>query len=97
MLALTPNLEITDAFGYTVMHYACLGGNKACFDLLAEKAEELGLDVDATSEGGVTCLMAAIKSRNKELVAAVLTTSANQFFRDCVGKDALDYARAMND
>ena len=94
---LNPNLEITDAFGYTVMHYACLGGNKACFDLLAEKAEELGLDVDATSEGGVTCLMAAIRSRSALVVAAVLEQSANPFYRDCVGKDALDYARAMND
>ena len=63
---LDPNLAITDDFGYTVMHYACLGGNKACFDLLAEKAEELGLDVDATSEGGDTCLMAAIRRRKKK-------------------------------
>ena len=69
---LDPNLAITDDFGYTVMHYACLGSNKACFDLLSERADDLGLDVNAASEGGVTCLMAAIKSRNKEFVAAVL-------------------------
>ena len=39
VLALQPDLEIRDAYGYTVMHYACMGGNKPCFDLLAENAE----------------------------------------------------------
>ena len=41
--------------------------------------------------------MAAIKSRNKETVASVLEQSANPFLRDCMGKDASDYAREMND
>ena len=69
---MTPDLDIRDSFGYTVMHYACMGGNKANFDLLAERADDLGLDVDATSHGGVTCLMVAIQSRSPETVSAVL-------------------------
>ena len=92
-----PNLEVKDEFGYTVMHYACMGGNKANFDLLAELPEELGLEVDAVSNGGVTCLMSAIKSRSAETVSAVLEQSANPFFKDCLGKDALAYAAEMND
>ena len=85
-------MEIRDAYGYTVMHYACMGGNKACFDLLAARADDLGLEVDAISDGGVTCLMAAIKSRSQETVASVLEQSANPFLKDCMGKDALAYA-----
>ena len=56
-----PDLTLRDEFGYTVMHYACMGGNKACFELLAERGE----DFDAVSEAGVTCLMAAVKSRDE--------------------------------
>ena len=92
VLAMGPNLEIRDGFGYTAMHYACMGGNKPCFDILAERAEELNLDVDSVTYGGVTCLMAAIKSRSAETVSAVLEASANPFFKDCLGKDALAYA-----
>ena len=55
------------------------------------------MDVDAVSSGGVTCLMAAIKSRNPDIVSAVLEQSANPFFKDCLGKDALAYANGMND
>ena len=97
VLEMNPNLEIRDGFGYTVMHYACIAGNKACFDMLAERAEELNLDVDAVTYGGVTCLMAAIKSRSAETVSSVLEQSANPFFKDCLGKDALAYATEMND
>ena len=97
MLARSPNLEIRDGFGYTVLHYACMGGNKACFDLLAARSDDLGLDIDAVSEGGVTCLMAAIKSRSPLTVSSVLEQSANPFLKDCMGKDALAYAREMQD
>ena len=89
-----PDLALTDEFGYTVMHYACMGGNKACFELLAER----GMDhLDTASEAGVTCLMAAVKSRDEATVAAVLEQSANPFYKDCMGKDALAYAKEMND
>ena len=57
-----PDLTLRDEFGYTVMHYACMGGNKACFELLAEQNLD---DLDAVSEAGVTCLMAAVKSRDE--------------------------------
>ena len=64
---------------------------------MANRADDLGLDVDAVSEGGVTCLMTAIKSRSPETVSSVLEQSANPFLKDCMGKDALAYANEMND
>ena len=72
ILGMNPDLSVVDGFGYTVMHYACMGGNQATFAFLAEKAEDLDLDVDAISHGGKTCLMAAIDSRSPSTVSAVL-------------------------
>ena len=63
---------IRDSFGYTVMHYACMNANKATFDFLASIAEDKDLDVDAVSDGGVTVLMCAIKSRDPTITSAVL-------------------------
>ena len=89
---MNPDLSVLDSFGYSAMHYACMGGNKANVDMLVQRADDLDLDVDAVSQSGVTCLMAAIQSRSPETVAAVLEASANPFFKDCLGNDALAYA-----
>ena len=61
--------------------------------------EALGddLDVDAKTNAGVTPLMLAIASRNDEMVAFILERSANPFFQDCLGKNAISYAQFMRD
>ena len=41
--------------------------------------------------------MLAIESRNKELVASILEKSANPFFKDALGKTAINYAQFMID
>ena len=97
VLQKNPSLAVKDDFGYTAMHYACLGGNNETFNLLAERAEDLELDTDDFSTSGVTCLMLAIQSRNAGVIASVLEQSANPFYKDCLGKDALGYAAFMND
>ena len=55
------------------------------------------LDVDAKTNAGVTPLMLAIASRNDEMVAFILEQSANPFFQDCLGKNAISYAQFMRD
>jgi len=90
-------MTICDAFGYSAMHYACMGGNKACFIALANRADDFDLEVDSISHSGITCLMSALDSRSAETVACVLEQSANPFLKDCFGFDALAYANKMKD
>ena len=41
--------------------------------------------------------MLAIINRNTTTIASVLEQSANPFYKDCLGKNALDYANMMDD
>ena len=41
--------------------------------------------------------MLAIINRNESIIASVLEQSANPFYEDCLGKNALDYANMMDD
>ena len=41
--------------------------------------------------------MLAIESRNEELVASILEHAANPFFKDALGKTAINYAQFMRD
>ena len=64
VLQKNPSLAVKDDFGYTAMHYACIGCNNETFQMLAARAEDLELDYDDFSTSGVTCLMLAIESRD---------------------------------
>ena len=71
-------------------------GNLPAAQALVEAVGD-DLDVDAKTNAGVTPLMLAIASRNDEMVAFILEQSANPFFQDCLGKNAISYAQFMRD
>ena len=90
LMALTPDVNKTDKYGRTALHFASRSGNLATFEQLVALEE---LEYDVFTRAGVTPLMMAVESRNIELVAACLRANFNPFLHDGLGHTALDYAR----
>ena len=90
LLALNPDVNKTDKYGRTALHFACRSGNENTFNELVALEE---LEYDVFTRAGVTPLMMAVESRNIELVAACLRANFNPFLHDGLGHTALDYAR----
>ena len=90
LLALNPDINKTDKYGRTALHFACRSGNEATFAELV-KLEELEYDV--FTNAGLTPLMMAVESRNIQLVAACLRANFNPFLHDALHQTAMDYAR----
>ena len=89
VLSLSPDLNQTDSYGRTAIHFACRSGNMETFSQLVEHDE---LEYDVFTIAGLTPLMMAVESRNIELVAACLRANFNPFLHDALGKTAMDYA-----
>ena len=83
-----------------VNHFDCLGRNALHFAAAAKKIETIGylasedveIDVDKQSEGGVTPLINAVKSGDVNTVKEILNNNGNPFFRDIFGREPLDQA-----
>ena len=60
ILGLNPDLQFKDEMGRTALHLAARSGNMAAFKVIMDKYEELDLEVDQMTIGGVTPLMSAI-------------------------------------
>ena len=89
MLSLSPEINRTDNYGRTALHFACRSGNLDTFGQLAELED---LEYDVFTHAGVTPLMMAVESRNIELVAACLRANFNPFLHDALNHTAMDYA-----
>ena len=59
ILALNPNLDARDSVGRTALHFACRSGYLEIFQVLFDIDS---VDLDATTNSGVTPLMMAIES-----------------------------------
>lgn len=79
LLALSPDVNKTDKYGRTALHFACRSGNEHTFHELVALEE---LEYDVFTRAGVTPLMMAVESRNIELVAACLRANFNPFLHD---------------
>ena len=90
LLELNPDVNKTDKYGRTALHFSCRSGNESTFETLVALEE---LEYDVFTHAGVTPLMMAVESRNIELVAACLRANFNPFLHDGLGHSALDYAR----
>ena len=60
ILGLNPDLQFKDEMGRTALHLAARSGNMAAFKVIMDKYEELDLEVDPMTIGGVTPLMSAV-------------------------------------
>ena len=89
VLGLNPDINRTDAYGRTAIHFACRSGNIDTFNELVALEE---LEYDVFTHAGVTPLMMAVESRNIELVAACLRANFNPFLHDALNHSAMDYA-----
>ena len=89
ILSLGPDINLTDNYGRTALHFACRSGNIETFNQLIAIEE---LEYDVFTHAGVTPLMMAVESRNIELVAACLRANFNPFLHDALNNTAMDYA-----
>ena len=89
IMGLGPDINKTDNYGRTAIHFACRSGNVETFNQLVA-AEELEYDV--FTHAGVTPLTMAVESRNIELVAACLRANFNPFLHDALNRTAMEYA-----
>ena len=89
ILSLGPDINLTDNYGRTALHFACRSGNIETFNELVAIEE---LEYDVFTHAGVTPLMMAVESRNIELVAACLRANFNPFLHDALNNTAMDYA-----
>ena len=89
LMALAPDINKTDKYGRTALHFACRSGNESTFSELIKDQE---LEYDVFTNAGVTPLMMAVESHNIQLVAACLRANFNPFLHDSLNHTALDYA-----
>ena len=90
VLNLGPDVNKTDKYGRTALHFACRAGNMEAFKQLVELED---IEYDVFTKAGVTPLMMAVESRNINLIAECLRANFNPFLHDGLGRTALDYAR----
>lgn len=83
-----PNLDLTDKFGRSALHYACKAGNLETLKILVEQEE---IEVNCVTNGGKTPLMMAVEFGDPELVRTCLNMSAAPFIKDVLGQTAKDY------
>ena len=83
-----PNLDLTDKFGRTALHYACKADNLKTLTILGEQEE---IEVNCVTNGGKTPLMMAVEQGDPELVRTCLNMSAAPFIKDVLGQTAKDY------
>ena len=89
ILSLNPQVNQTDSYGRTALHFACRSGNCETFDVLIEHEE---IEYDVFTNAGVTPVMMAVESRNIELVAACLRANCNPFLQDALKHTPMAYA-----
>ena len=85
-IELGADVTATDEFGFNAMHCACRAGHVETFNVLKDLE---ALDVDDVTRSGLTPIMLAITTREKEIIEAVLEASSNVFLRDCLQKTPL--------
>ena len=94
ILTLSPDINARDTIGRTALHYACRAGKSDTFEALIEDED---CDVDAVTKAGVTPLMSAVESGDINLLALCLNERLNPFFKDALGRTALDYSQSFRD
>lgn len=77
-LGVRTDINLQNAQGETLLHYAIIKGNKAIVALLLEK----GFNLLTKNVYGYTALHRAVISNNKDIVAMLLKADANQLFPD---------------
>ena len=89
------NIEVRDANGFTVLHYAAKGGNEAVVELLIAEKSDL-LDIKGANETTVLHLAAAAAAEGAEAVVDLLIKSRPDLLdvTDANGATALHCAAA---
>jgi ankyrin repeat protein len=87
----TTDVNITDEFGFTPLHWACFHGDK--FDAVADKLIKAGAKVNVKSKNGTTALIFACLLGRKETALKLVDKASKSI--DAIstgGLTALDYA-----
>ena len=86
------DITAKDHVGRTALHYCCKGGNVQNFKALkVAMGANIAMNEQRTV-GGMTPLMFAIESQNRQMVIECLTASFDPFAKDYCGKSVLQYA-----
>ena len=88
VLAFGPNLNATDKFGRSALHFACQRGDKDILQMLLEIRE---VYKDLQTRAGVTPLMMAASSGDLDIVYECLNAGMNPFLKDGLNQTATDY------
>jgi ankyrin repeat protein len=89
-------LDITDAVGWTALHFAARGTSSAVAELIVEKLSSEGRAVDVPDSGGTTPLMVGASYNNAGTVELLIETGANFSAPDNTGRSAYEYASMKN-
>ena len=80
----------------TLVHHACRSGNAERLGFMT-RSEGFRNFFEARTRGGVTPLMFAVQSGNKEVVDCCLNADFNPFATDNLGQDVLTYAAHLKE
>ena len=94
MLRLGANPNCIDAHGRTTLHFLVVSDETSstlAYLLDKNKGNEMNVDINAQTHGGVTPLMLACQTANAKSVVKLLQCGANPFFKDHLGQEASEH------